>query len=111
MSATSTLQHFSKTVENCQHAELFIPFLVRGKLIICGNTFEFEFEGASIATVADTIRKVGAAGFILTVDPDIESDQNTDSVSILRVPGIALNNIQYSVVYHTIFLFKVIIVI
>ncbi|PSR93488.1 Subtilisin-like [Actinidia chinensis var. chinensis] len=84
------------TVENCQHAELFIPSLVRGKLIICSYTFDFEFDGASIATVADTIQKVGAAGFILTVDPDIGSDQNKDFVSILRVPGIVLNNIQSS---------------
>ncbi|KAI7980637.1 Subtilisin-like protease SBT2.5 [Camellia lanceoleosa] len=53
------------TIESCQNAEPFVPSLVRGKLIICTYTFDFDFESASIATVADTIHKVGAAGFIL----------------------------------------------
>ncbi|CAL5359710.1 unnamed protein product [Camellia sinensis] len=84
------------TIESCQNAEPFVPSLVRGKLIICTYTFDFDFESASIATVADTIHKVGAAGFILTIDPDIGSEQIKGTMLTLRVPGIVLNNMQSS---------------
>ncbi|KAI7988221.1 Subtilisin-like protease SBT2.5 [Camellia lanceoleosa] len=84
------------TIESCQNAEPFVPSLVRGKLIICTYTFDFDFESASIATVADTIHKVGAAGFILTIDPDIGSEQIKGTMLTLRVAGIVLNNMQSS---------------
>ncbi|KAK9274940.1 hypothetical protein L1049_022196 [Liquidambar formosana] len=84
------------TVDSCQNTESFIPSLVRGKLIICTYTFDFEFEAASIAVVADTIQKVGAAGFIITMDPDMASEQVKGTTVTLRVPGIVLNNMQAS---------------
>ncbi|CAN1333844.1 Subtilisin-like protease SBT2.5 [Linum perenne] len=62
-------------VESCQHPEHFIPSLARDKLIICTYNIDFESEAASIATVADTIQKVGGAGFIITMDPAIGSEQ------------------------------------
>ncbi|KAA8525979.1 hypothetical protein F0562_007921 [Nyssa sinensis] len=84
------------TVDSCQNTEPFIPTLVRGKLIICTYTFDFEFETASIATVADTIQKIGAAGFILTMNPDVGSVQIKGTTATFRVPGIILNNMQAS---------------
>ncbi|OVA19814.1 Peptidase S8/S53 domain [Macleaya cordata] len=84
------------TVQNCQHPESFIPILARGKLIICTYTFDFEFEAASIATVADTMQKIGAAGFIIAMDPDLGSEQVRGTTVTLRVPGIVLNNMQAS---------------
>ncbi|MCL7024882.1 hypothetical protein MKW94_006612 [Papaver nudicaule] len=84
------------TIENCQHSEPFIPTLARGKLIICTYTFDFEFESASIATVADTMQKIGAAGFIITMDPDLGSEQVRGTTTTLRVPGIVLSNMQAS---------------
>ncbi|KAF8412909.1 hypothetical protein HHK36_000881 [Tetracentron sinense] len=83
-------------VESCQDSESFIPSLVHGKLIICTYTFDFEFEAASISTVADTIKKVGGAGFIITMDPDIGSEQVKGTTVTLQVPGIVLNNMQAS---------------
>ncbi|XP_057977562.1 subtilisin-like protease SBT2.5 [Malania oleifera] len=83
-------------VDSCQHTQLFIPSLVRGKLIVCTYTFDFEFGAASIATVAETMQKVGAAGFIITMDPDIGSQQIKGTTVTLRVPGIVLNSMEAS---------------
>ncbi|KAK9121045.1 hypothetical protein Syun_018662 [Stephania yunnanensis] len=85
-----------ETVENCQHTEPFILSLARGKLIICTYTFDFEFDAASIVSVADTIQRIGAAGFIMTMDPDLASDQVRGTTATFRVPGVVLNNIQAS---------------
>ncbi|XP_073033329.1 subtilisin-like protease SBT2.5 isoform X1 [Primulina eburnea] len=79
-------------VENCQSPDPFIRTSVRGKIIICSYTFDFESEEASIATVSDTIQRIGAAGFILTMDPDVGSEQIKGATVTLPVPGIILNN-------------------
>lgn len=83
-------------VDSCTHPEPFIPLLARGKLIICTYTYDFEYEAASIATVADTINKIGAAGFIITLDPDIPSERVKGTTVTQQVPGIVLNNMQAS---------------
>ncbi|XP_077237374.1 subtilisin-like protease SBT2.5 isoform X2 [Tasmannia lanceolata] len=84
------------SIESCQHPEPFIPHLARGKLIICTYTFDFEFESASIATVANTIQRIGAAGFVITMDPDLGSEQVRGTTITLQVPGIVLSNMQSS---------------
>lgn len=81
-------------VESCQHPEHFIRSLVREKLIIC--TYTFEYEDVNIATVEDTIKKIGAAGFIITMDPDIGSEQVKGTTMTMQVPAIILNNVQAS---------------
>ncbi|XP_020534253.1 subtilisin-like protease SBT2.5 isoform X2 [Jatropha curcas] len=81
-------------VESCQYPEHFIRSLVREKLIICTSTF--EYEDASIATVEDTIRQIGAAGFIITMDPDIVSEQVKGTTMTMQLPAIILNNMQAS---------------
>ncbi|KAL3617596.1 hypothetical protein CASFOL_037917 [Castilleja foliolosa] len=83
-------------VESCQSPDPFIRALVRGKLIICTYSFDFESEAASIFTVASTILRIGAAGFILTIDPDVGSEQIKGATVTLRVPGVILNNMQSS---------------
>ncbi|KAJ8451052.1 hypothetical protein Cgig2_026861 [Carnegiea gigantea] len=83
-------------VESCQNPEPFIPSLVHGKLIICTYTFDFEFDSASIVKVAETVHSVGAAGFVMTIDPDIGSEEAKGTTVTLGVPGIILNNIQAS---------------
>jgi hypothetical protein len=87
-------------VESCQHPEHFILSSVRNKLVICTYTFDFEYEAASIAAVANTIQKIGAAGFIITMDPDIGSEQVKGTTMTMQVPAIILNNIQSSRVWH-----------
>ncbi|XP_049415490.1 subtilisin-like protease SBT2.5 [Solanum stenotomum] len=84
------------TVESCQETEPFIRTLVQGKIVICTYTFDFESEAASIATVADTIQKVGAAGFVLTMDPDISSEKIKGATMTLSVPGLILNSMEAS---------------
>ncbi|CAN1174740.1 Subtilisin-like protease SBT2.6 [Linum perenne] len=83
-------------IESCQHPEHFIPSLAHQKLIICTYNFDFEYEAASIATVADTIQKVGATGFIITMDPAIGSEQVKGTTMTMKVPAIILNNMQAS---------------
>nr|GMD82282.1 subtilisin-like protease SBT2.5 [Ipomoea batatas] len=84
------------TVESCQDAGQFVPSLVRGKLVICTYTFDFESEAASIATVADTVHRAGAAGFVLTMDPDIGSEQIKGATVTLQIPGLIINNMEAS---------------
>ncbi|KAJ0104678.1 hypothetical protein Patl1_18357 [Pistacia atlantica] len=84
------------SLESCQHPELFIPSLARGKLIICTYSFDFEYEAATVTTVADNIKKIGAAGFILRMDPDVGSTPVNGTTMTLQVPGIILNNVQAS---------------
>ncbi|CAN0908353.1 Subtilisin-like protease SBT2.6 [Linum grandiflorum] len=83
-------------IESCQHPEHFIPSLAHQKLIICTYNFDFEYEAASIATVADTIQKIGATGFIITMDPAIGSEQVKGTTMTMKVPAIILNNMQAS---------------
>ncbi|KAL9242756.1 hypothetical protein vseg_016725 [Gypsophila vaccaria] len=83
-------------VESCQNPEPFIPSLAHGKLIICTYTFDFEFDSASITRVAETIRNIGAAGFIMTMDPDVGSEEVKGTTVPFGVPGIVLNNIEAS---------------
>ncbi|VFQ70506.1 unnamed protein product [Cuscuta campestris] len=84
------------TVESCQDPSQFVPSLVRGKLLICTYTYDFESEAASIAAVADTVARAGAAGFVLTVDPDLGSQQIKGATLTLQVPGLILNNLESS---------------
>ncbi|CAN4127714.1 unnamed protein product [Withania somnifera] len=84
------------TVESCQETEPFVRTLVHGKIVICTYTFDFESEAASIATVADTIQKVGAAGFVLAMDPDIGSEKIKGARMTLSIPGLILNNMEAS---------------
>lgn len=86
----------SASVENCQLPDHFIPSLVEGKVIICTYNFDFEYESASVATVADTIQRIGAAGFIITMDPDLASEQIKGTTVTMEVPGIVLNNMEAS---------------
>ncbi|KAL6552402.1 hypothetical protein OROHE_007766 [Orobanche hederae] len=83
-------------MESCQSADPFIRALVRGKLIICTYSFDFESQEAGIFKVAAIVEKIGAAGFILTIDPDLFSEQIMGATVTLRVPGIILNNMDSS---------------
>ncbi|KAG8382450.1 hypothetical protein BUALT_Bualt05G0078500 [Buddleja alternifolia] len=86
-------------VQSCQSADPFIRALVRGKIIICTYTFDFlESTIATISTVASIIREIGAAGFILSMDPDIgsQNEQIKGGTITLQVPGLILNNMESS---------------
>lgn len=74
---------------SCQSSLQFVCSLVQGKLIICRYPFGLEFGSAGIATIADTIHNVGAAGFILTMNPYIASKQIQGGEVTLQVPGVS----------------------
>lgn len=83
--------------QSCQTEDAFIRSLARGKLIICTYSFDFESEAAaSISRVAATAQRIGAAGFILTMDPDIGAEQIKGATATLRVPGIILYDMESS---------------
>ncbi|KAK8307489.1 hypothetical protein V6Z12_D03G199400 [Gossypium hirsutum] len=84
------------TVDSCQNPEPFIRPLVYRRLIICTYTFEYEYEAASIATVADTMMEIGAAGFIITLDPNIGPEVVKGTMLTLQIPAIVLNDMQAS---------------
>ena len=85
-------------LESCQNPDAFILSLVRGKLIICTYTYDFEFDSANIVKVSETMRRAGAAGFIMTMDPDLGSEEVKGTTVTMEMPGIVLNNIQASTV-------------
>ncbi|KAM7256415.1 hypothetical protein ACFE04_012156 [Oxalis oulophora] len=85
------------TIESCENPDFFIQPLARGRLIICTYSSRIEDEAASFTAVANTIEKVEAAGFILTMSPDIsDSEQLKSTTMTFRVPGIVLNNMRAS---------------
>ncbi|KAL4334749.1 hypothetical protein GQ457_07G010890 [Hibiscus cannabinus] len=84
------------TIDSCQNPEPFIRPLAYGKLIICTYTFEYEYESASIAAVADTMKQIGAAGFIITLDPNFGSAVIKGTMVTLQIPAIILNDMQAS---------------
>ncbi|KAK1306088.1 hypothetical protein QJS10_CPA10g01023 [Acorus calamus] len=57
-------------MENCMRAEPFVRSLARGKIIVC-SYIEMEYITTIVSVVAETMRTVGAAGFILTLDYDL----------------------------------------
>ncbi|GAB4857687.1 hypothetical protein Ancab_015593 [Ancistrocladus abbreviatus] len=68
-------------LESSHNAQPFITSLSEGKLIICTYTFDFEYENASIIRVSETMRAVRAAGFIMTMDSDLGSEQVKGTMS------------------------------
>lgn len=70
--------------------------------MICTYTFDFEYDSTAIATVAENIKSVGAAGFILRLDPAIGSTLVKGTAMSLQVPGIILNSMHDSMVCHYI---------
>eukprot|EP01018_Ginkgo_biloba_P026300 Gb_06235 [translate_table: standard] len=77
----------------CQHPEsYFNKDLVQGNLIICSYSY---LSIASIMGIADTSKKLGAAGFV-TIDPNVGPEANKDISVILAVPGIILTDINSS---------------
>ncbi|KAG1354371.1 putative Subtilisin-like protease SBT2.5 [Cocos nucifera] len=87
---------FLVAVQNCQHPDPFIPALVRGKLIICTYMSEFIYAPTSMEAIGSTIQKIGAAGFIITMDRGYDSEPPVDSTLTLSVPGIVLSSRQAS---------------
>eukprot|EP00253_Pinus_taeda_P000911 PITA_00911 len=74
-------------VNTCQYPEAFIKKVVEGNILICSYTIDFDLEVASITTVSDTAQKLGAAGFVMTVDPTFGSLSFRSGPVIFTSPG------------------------
>uniref|UniRef100_A0A1D1YZR0 Subtilisin-like protease n=1 Tax=Anthurium amnicola TaxID=1678845 RepID=A0A1D1YZR0_9ARAE len=53
---------------DCQRPELLNKNVVKGKIILCGYSFNFVSGSASIKKVSETTKSLGAAGFVLVVE-------------------------------------------
>ncbi|KAG9452527.1 hypothetical protein H6P81_005431 [Aristolochia fimbriata] len=86
----------SFAVEGCQVPEAFTASAAKGKLIICRAAIDFPNNPASLAAVVDTVQRIGAAGFIVTVDPIEESEEAVGTIMTFPIPGIVLRDLQLS---------------
>jgi hypothetical protein len=77
---------------SCLDAESFIPSLARGKLIICNHISIAMYGQSGMSFVLETIRRIGAAGVIITSDPLPKSDIGAESSMTLPIPGIVIKN-------------------
>ncbi|KAK1286897.1 hypothetical protein QJS10_CPB20g01345 [Acorus calamus] len=83
-------------MQNCMRAEPFVRSLARGKIIVC-SYIEMEYITTIVPVVAETMRTVGAAGFILTLDYDLNPSARISLGTVnLPVPGIVLDTVQAS---------------
>ncbi|XP_078434289.1 subtilisin-like protease SBT2.5 [Wolffia australiana] len=55
---------------DCQRPELLDKNLIRGRILMCGYSFNFVSGSASMKKVAETASVLGAAGFVLVVEKD-----------------------------------------
>ncbi|CAH9140980.1 unnamed protein product [Cuscuta epithymum] len=75
---------------DCQKPELLNKNLVQGNILLCGYSFNFVVGTSSIKAVAETVRSLGAVGFVLAVE---NSTPGTNYYPVpIRVPGIVITN-------------------
>eukprot|EP01018_Ginkgo_biloba_P026306 Gb_39302 [translate_table: standard] len=91
---------YEASVSFCQTPEPFIKHLVQGNILMCSYTLDFAYGSSTIRAVADTAQKLGAAGFLMTLDPvEIGSDEDIikDGSVPLTVPGIIVTDYNHTV--------------
>ncbi|CAA7409317.1 unnamed protein product [Spirodela intermedia] len=79
---------------DCQRPELLDKNVVKGKIILCGYSFNFISGTASIKRASETSRSLGAAGFVLVVEntsPGVKYDPIP-----LSTPGILIVDVAKS---------------
>ncbi|KAJ0961817.1 hypothetical protein J5N97_029645 [Dioscorea zingiberensis] len=84
--------------QSCQRPEPFNLSLIQGKLIICTYISDFIFSPTSIDSIVDTVKKIGAAGFVITMARGLSSEvlNETTSTMNLPFPGIVLSSTEAS---------------
>jgi hypothetical protein len=81
---------------DCQRPELLNKNLVQGNILLCGYSFNFVVGTASIKKVSETVRSLGAIGFVLAVE-NISPGTKFDPVPV-GVPGILITDVSKSMV-------------
>ncbi|GLT70050.1 hypothetical protein SLA2020_421510 [Shorea laevis] len=79
---------------DCQRPELLNKNLVQGNILLCGYSFNFVVGTASIKKVAETVRSLGAIGFVLAVE-NVSPGTKFDPVPA-GLPGILITDVSKS---------------
>ncbi|KAK4755711.1 hypothetical protein SAY87_009468 [Trapa incisa] len=88
----SSASRFNPT--DCQRPELLNKNLVKGKILLCGYSFNFVSGTASIKKVSQTAKSLGAAGFVLAVE-NVSPGTKFDPVPV-GLPGILISDVTKS---------------
>ncbi|PKI56684.1 subtilisin-like protease SBT2.5 [Punica granatum] len=88
----SSVSKYSPT--DCQRPELLNKNLVKGKILLCGYSFNFVSGTASIKKVSETAKSLGAAGFVLAVE-NVSPGTKFDPVPV-SIPGILITDVSKS---------------
>ncbi|KAK4760169.1 hypothetical protein SAY87_023300 [Trapa incisa] len=88
----SSVSRFNPT--DCQRPELLNKNLVKGKILLCGYSFNFVSGTASIKMVSQTAKSLGAAGFVLAVE-NVSPGTKFDPVPV-GIPGILIFDVTKS---------------
>ncbi|KAE8056696.1 hypothetical protein FH972_013444 [Carpinus fangiana] len=79
---------------DCQRPELLNKNLVQGNILLCGYSFNFVVGTASIKKVSETVRSLGAIGFVLAVE-NVSPGTKFDPVPV-GIPGILITDVSKS---------------
>ncbi|CAH2051268.1 unnamed protein product [Thlaspi arvense] len=79
---------------DCQRPEVLNKKLVKGKILLCGYSFNFVVGTASIKKVVETAKHLGATGFVLVVE-NVSPGTKFDPVPS-AIPGILITDVSKS---------------
>ncbi|WJX24085.1 hypothetical protein P8452_13234 [Trifolium repens] len=88
----SSVMKYSPT--DCQRPELLNKNLIKGKILLCGYSFNFVVGTASIKKVSETAKTLGAVGFVLCVE-NVSPGTKFDPVPV-GLPGILITDVSKS---------------
>ncbi|WJX28229.1 hypothetical protein P8452_16976 [Trifolium repens] len=88
----SSVMKYSPT--DCQRPELLNKNLIKGKILLCGYSFNFVVGTASIKKVSETAKALGAVGFVLCVE-NVSPGTKFDPVPV-GLPGILITDVSKS---------------
>ncbi|KAK2660704.1 hypothetical protein Ddye_007237 [Dipteronia dyeriana] len=76
---------------DCQGPELLNKNLVEGNILLCCYSLNFVFGPASVKKVLETIKSLGAAGFVLAVE-SVSPGTKFDHVPVV-IPGVLITDV------------------
>lgn len=79
---------------DCLNRSAFVPSLVEGKIVICTCAVYSDVDGGEVkATIADIMKRLGAAGFILVAESAAGSDAPPTVATVsIDVPGAVITS-------------------
>ncbi|XP_058753175.1 subtilisin-like protease SBT2.6 [Vicia villosa] len=88
----SSVMKYSPT--DCQRPEVLNKNLIKGKILLCGYSYNFVVGTASIKKVSETAKALGAVGFVLCVE-NASPGTRFDPVPV-GLPGILITDVSIS---------------